>query len=1200
MPSDYDVAFPPLGRASPTVDPPGPAYSPSRLAPPPSVDPATLSLPPLTPSETPSVVVGFDPRYYSAEPAGTPIFSARFEPAIDLLNRGGLVVATDDALLSSKEARDLALMTPYAPTPNPSDTAGVLAVLNATPFVPTPSQFTDFTGALAVLNTTPYTSSSSSSSVHDSQLLTPGLGMNSQPTALSAWIERTKQEFSDNPNLQRDATREIVLWVASTFSLPPSATSGWDLPWMLAIRDVLARGPFDFNAVTKAATALGYSLVRKDDDGEPTPKRSRTKVLAEPGRKRTRSGSLPPFEVRTPRPSPSPCLASEMIVDPAIDPAVDPKRTHTIEAPLPGLEASMHAPGRVTTPIVMEPIRSADPVPADPALRAILSGLNGLTATVGSFGERLASIESRVKAVELGKKLSPSPPTPTPVGDKGKGRLTAPTNVTPVQPKSASVVASASAQPPPLPPRETRPAMDLPSYASAATGRPRAGVVPPVQGWTVVGKKDRHAPPNRSASNLSNAPLRTLSTSDVKVSKFTVIRDGGLPDREAERAVCAQAPSQICLAARTAIERLSDHSPPLLGGQWARRPVAGKRPAPTGNFTYTFSGEYSLSEILPFADALIGPLRIGRLVPGDRWTWAQLRNVSTRRADGSLCTNDELTAEVQRNPLIGAVPLCIQAHWHGSIDNVRQKSHATVVLAYVDKDGSLSRDIGRMGVHMYGARVPFVVLGDRPTFTQCGRCHMLDHSTENCRLKAGTLRCYICGGGHDGDHHARSCPGSHAVAGRCECRFKCLLCNKTGHHARSHKCPKRGRFPSVPLVTGGEDAPPTNPPAPPARVEDLVPTQRTPLTMAALPVRDLREITISKRKRKKSHQTLAKEPAPGLESSNKFSALAPIDLPVVSFGIPDQPPPETGLKSWDDFVETADEDMAPPPRFLIFTPADLPSVDTVRAYYLSKPLHNLTVEEVLDEAEIGWGGRPGQVKECVSLLARFALFRGFPMTRTECRLRVVRDLFAPESPERLRKADLDRGGDGTGSCLNPVFEITEVLGRDTLLLENRLPPTNDQIVATLHNCKGVDLCRVVEDFDLQAEGDGDGSKLASLIRGQDWETAPGLFERVRSTWSVPSDSSSADVARRLAQRWDAEVGLTPALIHFYKLVSSYIRDSGCGTTHFTDFVVKTIVAAHSPYDVVTNGVPWYRDTSPAIVTALYRASHPTPTSLPHV
>ena len=1198
MPSDYDVAFPPLGSAPLTVDPPGPAYSPSRLAPPLSVDPDTLSLPPLTPSETSSVIVGYDPRFHSVEPAGTPIFPAHFEPAINLLRRGGPVVAADDALLSSKEARAVASMTPYAPTPTASDTAGALAVLHATPYVPTPPQFSDFTGALAVLNATPYASTPTGSSVHDSQLLTPGLGMSSQPTELYAWIERTKQEFLGNPNLQRDATREIVLWVASTFSLSPSVTSGWDLPWMSAIRDVLARGPFDFDAVTKAATAFGYSLVRKDDDGEPTPKRSRTAVPAESGRKRTRSGSLPPFDMRTPRPSPSPCLAPEMNVDPAFDPAIDPSHVHTDETPLPGLEASMHAPGRVTPPIETVPTQSADTTPTDPVLQAILSGLNGLTATVSSFGERLASIESRVTAVESGKRTSPSPPTPVPMGDKGKGRMTMPANLVSVQTDPAPIVAPVIAQPPPLPPRETRPANGSPSYASAATGRPRAGVVPPVQGWTVVGKKDRRVQPQRSSPNLTGAPSRTSSTSEVKVSKFTVIRDGGLQDREAERLVCAQAPSQICLAARTAIERLSAHSPPLLSGQWARRPVAGRRPAPTGNFTYTFSGEYSLSQILPFADALIGPLRIGRLVPGDRWTWAQIRNVPTRCMDGSLRNNDELTAEVQRNPLLGAVPLCIQAHWHGSIDNVRQKSHATVVIAYVDRDGSLSRDIGRMGVHMYGARVPFVVLGDRPTFVQCGRCHMLDHSTENCRLRAGTLRCYICGGGHDGDQHARSCPGSHAVAGRCECRFKCLLCNKTGHHARSHKCPRRGRFPSVPLVTSGESAPPADPPAPPARVDDLVPTQRTSLTIAALPVRDLREITVSKRKGKKSHQApTMKERVEASGSSNQFSTLTPIDLQAVNFDIPDKPPPETGLTSWDDCVEIADEDMAPPPRFLIFTPTDLPSVDAVRAYYLSKPLHNLTVEEVLDEAEIGWGGRHGQVKECVSLLARFALLKGFPMTRAECRLRVVRDLTAPDSPERLRKADLDRGGDGMGSCLNPVFEITEVLGRDTLLLENRIPPTNDQIVTTLKHYKGADLCRVVEDFDLQTDGDGDGSALASLIHGQDWETVPGLFERVRSTWSVPSDSSSADVARRIARAWDEGMGSAPALIHFYKLVSSYLRDSGCGTTHFTDSIVSTIAAAHSPYDVVTNGVPWYRDTSPAIVAALYRASHPTSLSL---
>jgi len=93
MSSDYDVAFPPLGSAL-HIDPPGSAYSPSRLAHPLPVDPTTLSLPPVTPSESPSVVVGYDPRYYSAEPVAAPIFPTHLDSALDLLNRVGLATGT--------------------------------------------------------------------------------------------------------------------------------------------------------------------------------------------------------------------------------------------------------------------------------------------------------------------------------------------------------------------------------------------------------------------------------------------------------------------------------------------------------------------------------------------------------------------------------------------------------------------------------------------------------------------------------------------------------------------------------------------------------------------------------------------------------------------------------------------------------------------------------------------------------------------------------------------------------------------------------------------------------------------------------------------------------------------------------------------------------------------------------------------------
>lgn len=402
MSSDYDNAFPPLGGQAFTPDPPGAAYSPSCLAGPPTISsaqPRETPLPPLTPSEATHEIAKYDPRYFSQPPSALSlVFPSRFETAAELLARIGPNATTDDALLSTKEARNLQAMTPYAPTPTPADGTGALAVLNAMPYEPT----------LA-------TPSVNGSSIHDSQLITPGMLPTPGP-ALTAWISRAQNDFLANDALRSEATREIVYWVASTFSNVDDK-SPWALAWAHAIRTAIEAECCDEAILRKAADALGYVLVPKDA-GEPTPKRSRTKVPADAGRKRTRSGSLPPLSVRAPLPPlPASPVEAEM---------KDGTASAPLTPPLPGLEASMHAPAHIAqapmevpatkiTQVQME-VPDAHGVttpPADPTLTAILSGLNGLTTTVNSFRDRMAMIKTHVEEVAAGKRPSPPPRDPT-------------------------------------------------------------------------------------------------------------------------------------------------------------------------------------------------------------------------------------------------------------------------------------------------------------------------------------------------------------------------------------------------------------------------------------------------------------------------------------------------------------------------------------------------------------------------------------------------------------------------------------------------------------------------------------------------------------------------------------------------------------------------------------------------------------------
>ena len=674
------------------------------------------------------------------------------------------------------------------------------------------------------------------------------------------------------------------------------------------------------------------------------------------------------------------------------------------------------------------------------------------------------------------------------------------------------------------------------------------------------------------------------------------MRDGGMKDPTTERLVQDQTPAQIVMKARTTMERLTTRPLQILGGQWSRCPVAGRRPIQTGNFTYTFAGHVPYDTVTPFAEALIEPLRVGRLVQGDKWTWAQLRGVPTKRPDGSLWNNAELTRELQRNPTFCTITLCMPAHWHGNIANMEGKPSATVVVAFVDKDGALSRDIGKTGVHMYGVRTPFVVLGDNPRFMQCGRCHLLGHSTEMCQLKASTLKCYICGGGHAASQHARFCNGSHAIAGRCTCKFRCLLCGKMGHHTRSHDCPKRGRFPAVPLETMGEPVGPTDPPPQPnAETDDLIPTQRTPRPSdSTLPVHDLRQLSKGQRARRKGRKNqpliLAQDPQP--PTNNPFTVLDPLDIPAIhtaQLRSPDLAPLNT--QEYTDWMDDKGDDyMQAPPLYNVFTAATLPTQEEVRAHYLTAPFGTLTESDILDEAEIGWGGTPGQVKECVSLLSRYALKHGFPMTRTESCLRVAGNLFSTGAAEVLRREDERRGGDGTGTSLMPLYDVLSAIGKDVVLVENRMPPNFEATLHAFQACDPSELTHLVEDFDFQVEGDGDGSGIAATIRGGIWDTHPGLFSKVQNTWTVPNNSSTADVAQKIESRWDWASGPPPAPIHFFKLVTSYMRKANCGTTAFTTEILADIAATHAPYSHVANGLPWYRNLSPPITRRLQEAA----------
>jgi hypothetical protein len=184
------------------------------------------------------------------------------------------------------------------------------------------------------------------------------------------------------------------------------------------------------------------------------------------------------------------------------------------------------------------------------------------------------------------------------------------------------------------------------------------------------------------------------------------------------------------------------------------------------------------------------------LVPTKGWTWIQLRQVPMEDLDGCVWGLEDLLSQFIANPCFQDALICIAPHWQGNPLN-NDKERSTVLAAIIDEDNSICQNVLMHGVCMFGAQVKFLQCGNNPTLLQCSRCHLLGHylSSSKCKLPKNAVKCYQCGGTHDGRDHDYECNSkSHKTIGKCNCPLKCLLCKKTDHHAHSRKCLKRGDF----------------------------------------------------------------------------------------------------------------------------------------------------------------------------------------------------------------------------------------------------------------------------------------------------------------------------------------------------------------------------------------------------------------------
>ena len=300
------------------------------------------------------------------------------------------------------------------------------------------------------------------------------------------------------------------------------------------------------------------------------------------------------------------------------------------------------------------------------------------------------------------------------------------------------------------------------------------------KGFRVAASKAQH----RKESGM---PRRGNTISQTGTTEVTVIRFGGLEDRNEESSLLRQHPSSFVEAAQRALNRLSKHAPPtILKGRWSSTSEK------TGNFVYTLSGTYPPDIIDSIKAPLCSPFKgPSMLVPANGWTWAQLHQVPNKDEEMSVTYNaDDLMRALTANPCFQSVFIPVPPSWIGNPENISSPT-ASVSFAYVEQDKAITQRATLEGVCMFGRQVQFVHCGDKAIIVQCSRCHSMEHFARKCPVPEGKVRCPKCNGNHTMKDHDYECPGRHRVPSKCDCAFKCILCNQTGHHARSKTCPRR-------------------------------------------------------------------------------------------------------------------------------------------------------------------------------------------------------------------------------------------------------------------------------------------------------------------------------------------------------------------------------------------------------------------------
>ena len=293
-------------------------------------------------------------------------------------------------------------------------------------------------------------------------------------------------------------------------------------------------------------------------------------------------------------------------------------------------------------------------------------------------------------------------------------------------------------------------------------------------------------------SNPLKPPNQHPKPRPVNTTEFTVTRD---PSTVAIRGPQGDAAAIVRSLQTNIRQAFPGVNPPihLLGGRWSS--------SLSSNFVLTFAGTPSNDDIKRYSAVLCSPFGPGAsILPQRGYTRISINFVPIiLDSNGNRPSSNNLANEINANATFNGVTCVSPPKWLRATFTDGQ-THSSVVLSFLDPDGSILRRVTKNPVFMFGAACEAKLFNSLPIIRQCDRCHRLGHSTERCRLPPTVTICALCGGRHAARNHPAFCKTrSNHNSLDCNCPVLCINCIRAklpgkGHMSQDVTCPLRKKY----------------------------------------------------------------------------------------------------------------------------------------------------------------------------------------------------------------------------------------------------------------------------------------------------------------------------------------------------------------------------------------------------------------------